>query len=1222
MKEHKYLVIILCCLFTFPATFSQVDPDTAQKASIDRFSMNAGHLFIRDNMNGLPGPNEPIDFDQGPFFTKGYGPNSELIAYYNFDVQSTTPAPIYVLFKEGESMPVQGQLNIIDVIPGDAGYNDFWEVNKVTVPADYAANTVTSYQAIMDSGYTVEKTTTVVNCPVVPEGSVARKRWNGSDFGLTRGWYKNKVVYYFNFAEKQLMSENDTIHVEGIYVSFNINPNQPGGGPPSGFKTDPRTGRAHNIAESIPTDNDYSPLWWVNIYDNADFDKVHDLMSAQSANILATGAAIVNCPVVAEYVRVDRFSMDAGHLFMRDTVNKFPMPNEPVDFDQVPFITKGLGPMGQHVSYYNFDIQPTAPAPIYVLFNSMTEAPVDGQHNIIDVIPGDAGYNDFWEVNKVMVPGGYVANSITSLQQIKDAGYMIEETKTLVNCPVVPEGSTAKLRYKKGEDAGLTWGWYKGKIVYYFNFSEKELMADQNNMVPESPIYVSFNKNPDQEGGGPSSGFMTDGTGRAHNVTATVPMDEGYSPMWSVNVYDNADFDKVHDLMSAQAANILATDIANVNCPIVSVSGVNPDTAQKASIDRFSMNAGHLFIRDNMNGLPGPNEPIDFDQGPFFTKGYGPNSELIAYYNFDVQSTTPAPIYVLFKEGESMPVQGQLNIIDVIPGDAGYNDFWEVNKVTVPADYAANTVTSYQAIMDSGYTVEKTTTVVNCPVVPEGSVARKRWNGSDFGLTRGWYKNKVVYYFNFAEKQLMSENDTIHVEGIYVSFNINPNQPGGGPPSGFKTDPRTGRAHNIAESIPTDNDYSPLWWVNIYDNADFDKVHDLMSAQSANILATGAAIVNCPVVAEYVRVDRFSMDAGHLFMRDTVNKFPMPNEPVDFDQVPFITKGLGPMGQHVSYYNFDIQPTAPAPIYVLFNSMTEAPVDGQHNIIDVIPGDAGYNDFWEVNKVMVPGGYVANSITSLQQIKDAGYMIEETKTLVNCPVVPEGSTAKLRYKKGEDAGLTWGWYKGKIVYYFNFSEKELMADQNNMVPESPIYVSFNKNPDQEGGGPSSGFMTDGTGRAHNVTATVPMDEGYSPMWSVNVYDNADFDKVHDLMSAQAANILATDIANVNCPVVSVESVTSVEDNNSILPTAYSLKQNYPNPFNPSTQIKFSVINDEHVSLKIYNSIGQEVAQLVNRVLPAGNYTVRWDAANFSSGVYFYTIHTDKFTSTKKMILLK
>jgi len=298
-KSACFYSVFLFVAFATCGLHAQVDPDTAVRAGIDRFSAEAGHLFIRDETNGLPAANMPVDFDQGPFITKGLGPGGELISYYNFDVQPTEPAPIYVLFREGETGPVPGQMNIIDVIPGDEGYNDFWEVQKVTVPADYIANTVTSFQQISDAGYPIEETTTLVNCPVVPEGSTARLRLTGGSPELTLGWYKGMVVYYFNFLEKALMTnESDMVPTSPIFVTFNINPDQPGGGPGSGFVTDETTGRTHNVASTLPEDAAYSPLWWVSVYDNADFPSVHDRATALKAKVLAPGAATVNCPIV------------------------------------------------------------------------------------------------------------------------------------------------------------------------------------------------------------------------------------------------------------------------------------------------------------------------------------------------------------------------------------------------------------------------------------------------------------------------------------------------------------------------------------------------------------------------------------------------------------------------------------------------------------------------------------------------------------------------------------------------------------------------------------------------------------------------------------------------------------------------------------------------------------------------------------------------------------
>jgi hypothetical protein len=271
---------------------------------------------------------------------------------------------------------------------------------------------------------------------------------------------------------------------------------------------------------------------------------------------------------------------------------------------------------------------------------------------------------------------------------------------------------------------------------------------------------------------------------------------------------------------------------------------LNPDTAPRAMVDRFGDQFAMLFKRSEIPGLPAAGAPIDLDQDPFVTQGLGPAGQVVRYYNFDVMTTTPAPIWVLYREGSDTPVQGQLNVIDQIPGDPGYNDFWLVNKVTVPADYVANTVTSLQGILAAGYPVEHTDVIVNCPVVPEGSVGQD--GPAANGLTRGWYRDQVVFYFNFDEAPIMSSAGLVPVSEIYVAFNVNPDQEGGGPPTGFKTEEGTAQTHNVVETIPGDEEYSPLWAVLPYDNAVFDEVHDIDSAEEATSFGL-AALVNCPV---------------------------------------------------------------------------------------------------------------------------------------------------------------------------------------------------------------------------------------------------------------------------------------------------------------------------------------------------------------------------------------
>jgi len=98
-------------------------------------------------------------------------------------------------------------------------------------------------------------------------------------------------------------------------------------------------------------------------------------------------------------------------------------------------------------------------------------------------------------------------------------------------------------------------------------------------------------------------------------------------------------------------------------------------------------------------------------------------------------------------------------------------------------------------------------------------------------------------------------------------------------------------------------------------------------------------------------------------------------------------------------------------------------------------------------------------------------------------------------------------------------------------------------------------------------------------------------------------------------------ITSIEDGNSI-PVDYNLSQNYPNPFNPSTTINFSIPKQKNVSLKVYDVLGKEVAELVNEEKPAGNYKIDFDASNLSSGIYIYTLKTNEFLKARKMMLIK
>jgi hypothetical protein len=100
-----------------------------------------------------------------------------------------------------------------------------------------------------------------------------------------------------------------------------------------------------------------------------------------------------------------------------------------------------------------------------------------------------------------------------------------------------------------------------------------------------------------------------------------------------------------------------------------------------------------------------------------------------------------------------------------------------------------------------------------------------------------------------------------------------------------------------------------------------------------------------------------------------------------------------------------------------------------------------------------------------------------------------------------------------------------------------------------------------------------------------------------------------------------DQITAVGNEKQIPETAI-LEQNYPNPFNPSTKIVYAIPQRSNVSLKVYNLLGNEVADLVNSEMEAGRYETNFDASSLPSGVYFYKLRAGNFVETKKMLLLK
>ena len=120
-------------------------------------------------------------------------------------------------------------------------------------------------------------------------------------------------------------------------------------------------------------------------------------------------------------------------------------------------------------------------------------------------------------------------------------------------------------------------------------------------------------------------------------------------------------------------------------------------------------------------------------------------------------------------------------------------------------------------------------------------------------------------------------------------------------------------------------------------------------------------------------------------------------------------------------------------------------------------------------------------------------------------------------------------------------------------------------------------------------------------WSVQTVDN----------SYNTSNFSAEESFTVQKPLITGIPVPD-----------YVLEQNYPNPFNPKTKISYQISKFNNVSLKVYNVLGVEVAELVNENQRTGSYQIEFDGSGLSSGVYFYKLITDGFTDTKRMVILK
>jgi len=158
----------------------------------------------------------------------------------------------------------------------------------------------------------------------------------------------------------------------------------------------------------------------------------------------------------------------------------------------------------------------------------------------------------------------------------------------------------------------------------------------------------------------------------------------------------------------------------------------------------------------------------------------------------------------------------------------------------------------------------------------------------------------------------------------------------------------------------------------------------------------------------------------------------------------------------------------------------------------------------------------------------------------------------------------------------------------------------------------------GTGKINNqgdygylLTANDHPDKLRIVIWDKNEGDRIVYDNL-TLQNIQGAIVM------FNRVVLTKEG----EEDLLITPVEFALDQNYPNPFNPATKISYSIPEAGNVELKVYDILGNEVITLVNEEKSPGKYIAEFNASTLASGVYMYTLRTNNFIQSKKMILMK
>ena len=257
--------------------------------------------------------------------------------------------------------------------------------------------------------------------------------------------------------------------------------------------------------------------------------------------------------------------------------------------------------------------------------------------------------------------------------------------------------------------------------------------------------------------------------------------------------------------------------------------------------------------------------------------------------------------------------------------------------------------------------------------------------------------------------------------------------------------------------------------------------------------------------------------------------------------------------------------------------------------------------YWRV-LVQDPSGNIVLS----NQIRKVSFVVRNARpapfTLVsplnnNRIVVPDSAGATplaMKWKKSVDANI-----QDTVFYYVLFCENKGFADSTlfspNLVGNNLIMVKDT-------------FLNVSRQKLRQKYFNILPRDSVRVYWVVRARDV--FGTAHEIASTDTFRLTLR------------KNSLRVTEQDLPIPKVFSLSQNFPNPFNPTTTINFGLPKESYATLKIFNLLGEEIADIVNENLEAGNYTVEWNASTVPSGIYFYRLQAGEFVQTKKLILLK